>query len=276
MATISPVDNELYQLVKSDVYRGTLNRISEKYATMDQFINNLTSDINEIGTLIDRLLRDQKKGYDIGTSLDTLTFQKDTLTLDRDFFVNQKNTYLRKIYKDLYKYTDGIISKCIEIEDNPQALDEKILKQSKLAGSRPFDEEDNTLTFVMSDVFSLLSVTERNLLELAADIATFDGLIDDATKRESRGFSVGNMILNLKQQKSSLDLGFRSYCIRLEQFLEENYKFSSKCVKRIEMISQEIQTEEELEKKEESKQEDPDAVDPNAVDPNAVDPNAAP
>ena len=270
MATISPVDNELYQLVKSDVYRGTLNRISEKYATMDQFINNLTSDINEIGTLIDRLLRDQKKGYDIGTSLDTLTFQKDTLTLDRDFFVNQKNTYLRKIYKDLYKYTDGIISKCIEIEDNPQALDEKILKQSKLAGSRPFDEEDNTLTFVMSDVFSLLSVTERNLLELAADIATFDGLIDDATKRESRGFSVGNMILNLKQQKSSLDLGFRSYCIRLEQFLEENYKFSSKCVKRIEMISQEIQTEEELEKKEESKQEDPDAVDPNAVDPNAA------
>ena len=33
--------------------------------------------------------------------------------------MQQKKTYLRKIYKDLYNYTDGIIDKCVEVEDNP-------------------------------------------------------------------------------------------------------------------------------------------------------------
>lgn len=247
MTTIAPLNNQLNQLIKSELYRTIINQISEKYANMDGFINNLNSDITDISSLVDQLDRDADRGYDVGTSLDTLGFQKDTLQLDRDFFVGQKNTYLRKIYQDLYKYTSGIVDKCIEIEDNPRNLEDIELRGGKLSGSRAFDENDTTATYVMSDVFSLLSVTERNLFELAADIATFDSKITEAENKEKRGFSIGNMVLNLKEQESSLKLSFQSYCARLEQFLKENYKFASKCVKRIEVISGEIVTEEELE-----------------------------
>jgi len=247
MTTIKPVDNELNDLIKTNLYRSIVNQISEKYNVMDGFINNLTSDINEIGNVVEQLKRDTDRGYDIGTSLDTLGFQQDTLTLDKDFFVSQKNTYLKKIYKDLYKYTNGIIDKCIEIENNPNGLSKEEIKNGKFSGSKKYSDDENEL-YVMSDVFSLLSVTERNLYELASDIATFKNRITDAENNEKRGFSVGNLILNLKEQQSSLTFSFKSYTVRLEQFLKENYKFSTKCVKRIEMISGEIISEEELKK----------------------------
>ena len=105
MTTIKPVNNELNDLVKTTLYRTIVNQISEKYNVMDGFINNLKSDINEIGNVVGQLNRDKDRGYDIGTSLDTLGFQKDTMTLDKNFFESQKATYLKKIYKDLYKYT---------------------------------------------------------------------------------------------------------------------------------------------------------------------------
>ena len=250
MTTIKPVDNELNDLIKTNLYRSIVNQISEKYNVMDGFINNLNSDINEIGNVVEQLKRDTERGYDIGTSLDTLGFQKDTLTLDKDFFVSQKNTYLKKIYKDLYKYTNGIIDKCIEIENNPNGLSKEEIKNGKFSGAKKYSDDENEL-YVMSDVFSLLSVTERNLYELASDIATFKNRITDAENNEKRGFSVGNLILNLKEQQSSLTFSFKSYTVRLEQFLKENYKFSTKCVKRIEMISGEIVSEEELQKLEE-------------------------
>ena len=243
MATIKPVNNELNDLVKTVLYRTIVNQISEKYSVMDGFINNLTSDINEISNVVNQLNRD-KRGYDIGTSLDTLGFQKDTMTLDKNFFEKQKDTYLKKIYKDLYKYTEGIIDKCIEIENNPMDLPDEDVKANKFSGARPYDE-DESVTDVMSDVFALLSVTERNLLNFS-DIATFSERISAAENNEKRGFSVGNLILNLKEQQSSLTFAFKSYCTRLEQFLKENYKFSTRCVKRIEMISSEIVTDEEL------------------------------
>lgn len=250
MATIKPVNNELNDLVKTVLYRTIVNQISEKYSVMDGFINNLTSDINEISNVVNQLNRDKKRGYDIGTSLDTLGFQKDTMTLDKNFFEKQKDTYLKKIYKDLYKYTEGIIDKCIEIENNPMDLADEDVKANKFSGARPYDE-DESVTYVMSDVFALLSVTERNLFELSSDIATFSERISAAENNEKRGFSVGNLILNLKEQQSSLTFAFKSYCARLEQFLKENYKFSTRCVKRIEMISSEIVTDEELKKLEE-------------------------
>lgn len=250
MATIKPVNNELNDLVKTVLYRTIVNQISEKYSVMDGFINNLTSDINEISNVVNQLNRDKKRGYDIGTSLDTLGFQKDTMTLDKNFFEKQKDTYLKKIYKDLYKYTEGIIDKCIEIENNPMDLPDEDVKANKFSGARPYDE-DESVTYVMSDVFALLSVTERNLFELSSDIATFSERISAAENNEKRGFSVGNLILNLKEQQSSLTFAFKSYCARLEQFLKENYKFSTRCVKRIEMISSEIVTDEELKKLEE-------------------------
>ena len=250
MTSIKPVNNELNDLVKTVLYRTIVNQISEKYSVMDGFINNLTSDINEISNVVNQLNRDRKRGYDIGTSLDTLGFQKDTMTLDKNFFEKQKDTYLKKIYKDLYKYTEGIIDKCIEIENNPMDLSDGDIKTNKFSGARPYDE-DESVTYVMSDVFALLSVTERNLFELSSDIATFSERISAAENNEKRGFSVGNLILNLKEQQSSLTFAFKSYCARLEQFLKENYKFSTRCVKRIEMISSEIVTDEELKKLEE-------------------------
>jgi len=248
MTSIRPVDNELNDLIKSDTYRSIVNKISEKYNVMDGFINNLTSDINEIGNLVEQLVRDTTQGYDTGTSSDTLNFQKDTLTLDRDFFTKQKDTYLKKIYKDLYKYTSEIITRCVEIENNPANTAKEVIIKTKFAGSRVYKEEDdeNDQAYTMSDVFSLLSVTERNLYELASDISTFKDRIANAETKEQRGFAIGNLILNLKEQESRLTFSFKSYCSRLEMFLKENYKFSGKCVKRIEMISGEIVTEEEL------------------------------
>ena len=248
MANIQPVNNELNQLIKSETYRNIVNKISEKYNVMDGFINNLTSDINEIANLVQQLERDTAQGYDTGTSSDTLNFQKDTLSLDRDFFSKQKNTYLKKIYKDLFKYTSEIIDKCVEIENNPANTPKEDLVKSKFAGSRQYveDEDENAQPYTMSDVFSLLSVTERNLFELASDIATFQDRIANAESKEKRGFAIGNLVLNLKEQQNRLVFSFKSYCSRLEMFLNENYKFSGKCVKRIEMISGEIVTQEEL------------------------------
>ena len=250
MTSIKPVNNELNSLVKTVLYRTIVNQISEKYSVMDGFINNLKSDINEISNVVNQLNRDRERGYDIGTSMDTLGFQKDTMTLDKNFFENQKDTYLKKIYKDMYKYTNGIIDKCIEIENNPMDMGKDEIKKNKFSGAREYDEDDS-VTYVMSDVFSLLSVTERNLFELSSDIATFSERISAAENNEKRGFSVGNLILNLKEQQSSLTFGFKSYCARLEQFLKENYKFSTRCVKRIEMISSEIVNDEEIKKLEE-------------------------
>jgi hypothetical protein len=58
------------------------------------------------------------------------------------------------------------------------------------------------------------------------------------------------MILNLKEQQTTLRFAFESYCHRLEQFLVENQKFAIKCVKRVEMISGEIVSQEEVEEEE--------------------------
>ena len=46
----------------------------------------------------------QERGYDVGTSLDTLGFQKDSLQIDLDFFVHMKKVYIEKLYGDLFKY----------------------------------------------------------------------------------------------------------------------------------------------------------------------------
>ena len=257
---IRPIDSTLTNLIKTDVYGNLIRSISDQYSIMDKFINNLNTDINEVGGLIKELERDAGRGYDVGTSLDTLGFQKETLSLDRDFFTNQKNTYLKKIYQDLFKYTDGIILKCIQIENNTTGATDEEIRLSKFGRARIFKETpiidpnnpDNQEPFVeeeynINDIYVLLGVTEQNLKELASDIATFKERIASAEEKEKRGFSVGNIILNLKEQETTLKLSFTSYCLRLEQFLSENLKFAKKCVKRVELISGEIVTQEELE-----------------------------
>ena len=58
----------------------------------------------------------------------------------------------------------------------------------------------------MNEIFSLINCTTANLRELAEDIGTFDTKILTATQRQTRGFNVGNLIMNLQGQKQKLTL----------------------------------------------------------------------
>jgi len=65
------------------------------------------------------LLITKKRDYDVGTSLDILSFQRESLEIDIDFFTHMKIVYVKKLYGDLYKYCDGIIENALAIEDIP-------------------------------------------------------------------------------------------------------------------------------------------------------------
>merc|ERR1711871_1050965 len=162
MTNIAPQDNELIVLIKDREYSEIIRKINVHYATMDGFIDNLNSDINDIGDLLTSLETDQANGYDVGTSLETLTFQKDTLTLDRDFFETQKNTYVKKIYTDLYNYCNGIIDKCIEIEELREGETIEEVKNYKFNdATNPNDvAEGEELIVDMRDVERLLRTTK--------------------------------------------------------------------------------------------------------------------
>jgi hypothetical protein len=97
----------------------------------------------------------------------------------------------------------------------------------------------------MNEIFALINCTTSNLRELAEDIGSFDDKIATAKERESRGFSVGNLIMNLESQKQKLTLEFSSYIERLSKFLDQNKEFSGRCLNRIQLISNEIVTSEE-------------------------------
>ena len=247
--SIQPENNDLREKINEDEYRRILSEINKSYEVMEQFINNLKNDIASVDDLTKQLNRDKEQGYDIGTSLDTLEFQGSTLKIDLNFFTHMKKVYMSKLYGDLYKYCDLIIDSAIAIENNPMNKPKEEIKSGKFAGVRAYINDSEE--FTMSEIFNLLGVTERNLMELANDIATFSNKIDDARRKEKRGFSVGNLIVNLESQKTKLTLEFDSYCTRLEQFLNQNKNFSSKCLKRIEMISNEIVSEEEQQQQEE-------------------------
>ena len=104
MTAIRPAESELRDKIDADSYNATLNEINAKYTEMDKFITNLQSDILSIKDFEKEMLADKARGYDVGTSLDTLAFQKDSLTIDHDFFVHMKDVYLKKLYGDLYQY----------------------------------------------------------------------------------------------------------------------------------------------------------------------------
>ena len=76
MTAIKPNDSTLRDKIDSDSYNDTLNVINAKYAEMDKFIGNLESDILSIKDFEKEVLADKDRGYDTGTSLDTLGFQK--------------------------------------------------------------------------------------------------------------------------------------------------------------------------------------------------------
>ena len=268
MTAIKPTDSTLRDQIDSDSYNATLNVINSKYAEMDKFIGNLESDVTSIKDFEKDVLSDKEKGYDVGTSLDTLGFQKDSLQIDLDFFVHMKDVYIKKLYGDLYKYCDNIIESALAIEEIPATSNKEKVKEQKFRNMNPYppnmvdnpkatDAEGNPVEgqpaqiedpfakYDMNEIFALINCTTSNLRELAEDIGSFDGKITRAKEREGRGFSVGNLIMNLEGQKQKLMLEFTSYIERLAKFLEQNKNFSDRCLNRIKIISSEIVTAEE-------------------------------
>ncbi|MDA9216201.1 hypothetical protein N9O88_00060 [bacterium] len=275
MTAIRPTETELRDKIDSDGYNSILNEINSKYTEMDKYISNLQSDILSIKDFENEMLVDKSRGYDVGTSLDTLGFQKDSLTIDHDFFVHMKDVYIKKLYGDLYQYCGSIIEDALAIEDIPAGYTRDQIKTRKFRNmiaypppmvenpkakdslgvaieGEPLEIEDPTARYDMNEIFALINCTTSNLRELADDIGTFNNRIASAKEKETRGFSVGNLIMNLESQKQKLSLEFDGYIERLGKFLEQNKSFSGRCLKRIEIISGEIVTAEEQAQQEDS------------------------
>ena len=268
MTAIKPTDSVLRDKIKSDEYNTVLNDINLQYTEMDKFIGNLESDIVSIKDFENSLIADQDRGYDVGTSLDTLGFQKDSLQIDLDFFKHMKDVYIQKLYGDLYKYCDGIIENALAIEEIPNGFTRDQVRDRKFRGVVQYPPKEITnpaatnpdgtinegvpatipdpyATYDMNGIFTVISTIVVNLRELADDIGTFTDRINTAQERESRGFSVGNLIMNLESQQTKLTIEFTSYIERLTKFLEQNKNFSDRCLNRIKLISQEIVSSEE-------------------------------
>ena len=124
---------------------------------------------------------------------------------------------------------------------NPKATN----PDGSIVDGEPAEIVDPYATYDMNGIFSVINSTVVNLRELADDIGTFTDKINVAKERESRGFSVGNLIMNLESQQQKLTLEFESYIERLAKFLIQNASFSTRCLARIKMISTEIVTAEE-------------------------------
>ena len=279
MTAIRPTDSKLRDQIDTDRYNSVLNDINQKYSEMDKFIGNLEGDIQSIKDFEKDMRLDQQRGYDVGTSLDTLGFQKDSLQIDLDFFVHMKDVYIKKLYGDLYQYCDSIIENALAIEEIPNGFTKDQIKQRKFRNMIPYpppmvanpaaiDADGNPVTdepaeiadptakYDMNQIFALINCTTANLRELAEDIGTFDDRINKAQERESRGFSVGNLIMNLEAQQQKLTLEFSGYIQRLTKFLDQNKNFSGRCLNRIKLISSEIVTAEEKKENEEAAAED--------------------
>ena len=229
MTAIKPSNSALRDKIDADGYNATLNEINSKYAEMDKFIENLQSDIVSVKDFEQDVIADQKRGYDVGTSLDTLSFQRESLEIDLSFFTHMKSVYIKKLYGDLYKYCDGIIENALAIEDIPEGTTKEKVKQRKFRNMNPYppplipnpkylDAEGNPVEgepelipdpyakYDMNEIFALINCTTANLRELAEDIGSFDRKISTAQERLNRGFSVGNLIMNLQGQQQKLTL----------------------------------------------------------------------
>jgi len=245
---IAPVDKKLTDLIERDLYRELLQEMSNNYETMARYISNLESDISSIETLTRDLQMQVDAGYEVGSSVETLGFQQSQLQTDLDWFMSQRQMYLNKTYRDLFKFAKDISKAAAEIEprQGDDTLEDMISR--KLSGSRDYKDDEN---YNMADIFGLLTLAERNLIELAADIASFEPKIENARKRQARGFQVGNLVVNLQSQMMKLRTEFESNIQRIKAFLIANKNFSSKCLDRIKMIANEIISQEELEEKQE-------------------------
>ena len=203
MTAIRPSDSILRDKIQSDEYNATLNDINSKYAEMDKYIENLQSDIRAVRDFEKDVIADKNRGYDVGTSLDTLTFQSESLEIDLNFFTHMKSVYIKKLYGDLYKYCDAIIENALAIEDIPKNTTKEQVKKRKFRNMIPyppplvenqkaFDADGNPVEgepekipdpnakYDMNEIFALINCTTANLRELADDIGTFDDRIGKA------------------------------------------------------------------------------------------------
>ena len=190
MTAIKPSESELRDKINADSYNETLNEINAKYTEMDKYISNLQSDIMSIKDFEKEMIADKERGYDVGTSLDTLGFQKDSLQIDHDFFIHMKDVYIKKLYGDLYKYCDGIIEDALAIEDIPAGYTKAQMKERKFRNMVPYpppkipnpkatdldgnpvegepaEIEDPSAKYDMNEIFALINCTTSNLRELA-------------------------------------------------------------------------------------------------------------
>ncbi len=277
MTAIRPSDSELRDKIDSDGYNNTLNEINAKYTEMDKFIGNLEDDIQSVKEFERDMNIDKERGYDVGSSLDTLSFQRNSLEIDLDFFTHMKDVYIKKLYGDLYKYCDSIIDNALAIEEIPEGFTKEQIKERKFRSMEPYppkmipnpkafnaagepvpneplEIEDPTAKYDMNEIFALINCTTSNLRELAEDIGTFSDRISNAQDKQKRGFNVGNLIMNLQGQQQKLTIEFDSYITRLKDFLEQNKNFSGRCLNRIKIISQEIVTAEEQQEMEEEEE----------------------
>jgi len=269
MTAIRPADSALRDKIKPDDYNGALSEINVKYAEMEKYIGNLQSDVTAIADFGKSVRDDMERGYDVGTSLDTLKFQEESLQIDLDFFVHMKEVYTKKLYGDLYSFCSEIISSAMAIETIPSGGTVESVRERKFQGATPYppplipnpaakDAEGNPVEgqpeaipdpyakYDMNGIFALINITTSNLRELADDINSFTDRIAQAQQREARGFAVGNLIMNMQAQQQKLTLEFDASISRINKFLEQNKSFSARCLKRIQLISSEIVTAEEV------------------------------
>lgn len=235
-AVIKPVDNALSDLIDKTKYRAILASVGAKYDTMQSYIDNLGQDISSIDKYVVELREKEALGFDIGTSVTTLTFQKMTLDIDYAFYTSMKKCYMRKLYDDLWKYTRVIVLAAMEIEPRTDEPDDVL--DAKMQSMESTDESGE---YSMSNIFDMLAVAEKNLFELSVDISLFDGLIESAKEKEGRGFEIGNLVMNLVSQKAALETDYKNSILKLDQFLVSNEKFADKCMTRVVSISQQVQ-----------------------------------
>ena len=207
MTAIRPSDSELRDKIDSDSYNNILNQINAKYTEMDKFIGNLESDIQSVKDFEKDMLLDKERGYDVGSSLDTLAFQKDSLQIDLNFFTHMKDVYIKKLYGDLYKYCNAIIENALAIEELPDGFTREQIKNRKFRNMHPYPPnlvnnpkyldadgnhvpgeeelmEDPTAKYDMNEIFALINCTTSNLRELAEDIGTFTDRINNAEDKQ--------------------------------------------------------------------------------------------
>lgn len=236
-SVIKPPENALSLLIDKAENRSKLGSIGTKYDAMQTYIDNLGQDIDAIETYIQELKDQEDLGFDIGSAITTLGFQKSTLNIDFGFYTSMKSCYMRKLYDDLWKFSLKIVNAAMEIEakvENHEEVADEKMNNRKAA--------DDGSQYSMSEITDMLAIAEKNLFELSSDIAQFDQLITNARDKEKRGFEIGNLIMNLTSQKSSLETDYKTSILKLKQFLNNNERFADKCLRRVVRISSEVET----------------------------------